>query len=383
MDIEKMINRTLINAEPFFSVYLHSKGASEGVAVSGTFELTSRCNFNCKMCYVHNSDSNSCKAQERSAEWWIDLGKKATEQGMIFLLLTGGEPLLREDFAKIYTELSKLGLVISINTNGSLLSGEILELFKKIPPARLNISLYGASEETYKKFTGLPAFDRVIENIKAVKDMGIDVRLNVSFTADNYEDYEGIYRLSRELNCHVKATPYMYPQVLVGEAHGINNCRLSPELAARNRVDWLRCLHTGEDYLKRLKSTLDGVDAFELSCDEEVVEGKVRCRAGRSSFWVNYKGEMCFCGVAGHPFSIDQYGFEEAWNRVKAFSSEIRTPQKCENCKLRHLCCVCAAACYTETGSFSGVPEYVCRFSELTAQLMKSEAERLEDNNGN
>jgi radical SAM protein with 4Fe4S-binding SPASM domain len=366
-----------------FSTYLHSKACAAGVPASATFELTSRCNFNCKMCYVHNQNSAACKAQEKSAGWWIDLGKKAAETGVVFLLLTGGEPLLRKDFKEIYTELSKLGFLISINTNGYLVNDEILELFKKNPPTRLNISLYGASDETYQKLTGVPAFSRVIENIKSLLSMGVDIRLNGSFTSLNAHDSEKIFKISRELGVHIKRTPYMFPQVLVGGKPGENGCRLSPEDAARQRVDWLKLLYTPEEYHKRLKAMVDGVDAFELSRDEECGEGKVKCRAGKSSCWVNYKGEMCFCGIAGHPFSIDELGFKGAWNEVRKFSDSIRTPAKCENCKYQPVCSVCAAACYTETGSFSGVPEYVCRMTEGIANLMQIETERLEAENGN
>ncbi len=382
MDVEKLINRAVVNDEPMFSTYLHSRANAAGVPVSITFELTARCNFNCKMCYVHLQDSARCKAEEKNAEWWINLGKKAVENGVVFLLITGGEPLLRDDFKEIYAELSKLGFIISINTNGYLINDEILDIFKKNPPTRVNISLYGASEKTYENVTGVPAFSRVIENVKKLRAMGIDVRFNGSFTGLNACDAAEIYRISRELDVHMKGTQYMFPQVLVGGKPGENPCRLSSEDAAQKRVEWLRLIYTPEEYEKRLKAMLKGVDAFGLSQDEECGEGKVRCRAGKSSAWINYRGEMCFCGVAGHPFSIDEYGFKGAWDKVREFSASIRTPAKCEVCKYRNICCVCAAACYTETGDFSAVPEYVCRMTERIAQLLKNEAERLGIDNG-
>ena len=82
--------------------YLEQQAYANKIPFKGVFELTARCNFNCKMCYVHRQDSALCKSQEKSAEWWIDLGKKAVEQGVVFLLITGGEPLLRDDFPQIY-----------------------------------------------------------------------------------------------------------------------------------------------------------------------------------------------------------------------------------------------------------------------------------------
>ncbi len=378
MDTEKLINRAVVNNEPMFSAYLHSKAAAAGVPVSATFELTARCNFNCRMCYVHSQDSALCKAQEKSAEWWIALGKEAIEQGVVFLLLTGGEPLLRKDFKEIYTELSKLGFIISVNTNGYLITDEIVALFRKNPPARLNISLYGANDKTYENITGFPAFSRVIENVKKLIDIGIDIRFNGSFTTLNAYDAEKIYNISRELNVHIKGTQYMFPPVVAGGKYGNNPCRLSPEDAAQKRVEWLKLIYTPEEYKMRLKSMVEGVDAFELSGDEEYGEGKVKCRAGKSSTWVNYRGEMCFCGIAGHSFSIDEYGFGGAWEKVKEFSASIRTPARCEGCRYKNICCVCAAACYTETGDFSAVPEYICRMTECISQLMKKETEGLE-----
>ena len=178
--------------EPLISSYLHNKAKEKGIPASGTFEITSRCNFNCRMCYVHNSQSNLLKKEELPAEWWIKTGKKAVEAGMVFLLITGGEPLLREDFPEIYKALHQMGLVISINTNGYLISDKIKELFNEYPPNRLNISLYGSDNETYKKFTGTAAFDTIMENIKYLRDADIDVRFNCSITPDNRNDMKNI-----------------------------------------------------------------------------------------------------------------------------------------------------------------------------------------------
>lgn len=69
---------------------------------------------------------------------------------MLFLLLTGGEPFLRKDFRQIYTELKKLGLLISINTNATLIDEETVEWLKKDPPMKVNVTLYGGGNETYK-----------------------------------------------------------------------------------------------------------------------------------------------------------------------------------------------------------------------------------------
>ena len=76
--------------------YFYQKAAANLLPIGGTFELTPRCNMNCRMCYIRMSESQMCqRGAERTADEWIALGKSCAEQGMLFLLLTGGEPFLR------------------------------------------------------------------------------------------------------------------------------------------------------------------------------------------------------------------------------------------------------------------------------------------------
>ena len=116
-------NRIPAPAEPLWATYIQQKGAALGLPLAGNFELTPRCNFSCKMCYVHEQVA---KNEELSAAEWIALGKQARDRGMLFLLLTGGEPLIRDDFQEIYHELKRLGLMVSINTNASLIDDHMV-----------------------------------------------------------------------------------------------------------------------------------------------------------------------------------------------------------------------------------------------------------------
>ena len=114
--------------EPYISRYLHMKGQKLGLPIAGNFELTARCNFNCPMCYVHMSAEEVAeKGRELSAKEWIAFAEAAKNRGMIFALLTGGEPFVRKDFFEIYGAMKAMGLMVSINSNGSMLQGEVLE----------------------------------------------------------------------------------------------------------------------------------------------------------------------------------------------------------------------------------------------------------------
>ena len=110
----------------FFPIgkYLTQKANKLNIPIHGIFELTSRCNFNCKMCYINHS--KEIKDKELTINQWLEIGKKAKNNGTLFLLLTGGETMIRDDFIELYQELAKMGFRIVINTNGSLLTKDII-----------------------------------------------------------------------------------------------------------------------------------------------------------------------------------------------------------------------------------------------------------------
>lgn len=124
---------------------------------------------------------------------------------MLFLLLTGGEPLIRADFRYLLTELKKMGLLVSVNSNGSLIDRDWLEFFRHEPPFRFNITLYGGSDAAYERLCGRAMFGRVTENIRALRELGIGVKLNASMTPYNIGDMEQIYHIAEELGTPMPA----------------------------------------------------------------------------------------------------------------------------------------------------------------------------------
>ena len=350
------------SSEPYIATYLHSKGRRLGLPIAGNFELTARCNFNCPMCYVHMTQEQvDAAGRELTARQWLDIAKAARDKGMVFALLTGGEPLVRKDFFEIYDGMRQMGILLSINSNGSMLQGPILERFLEAPPFRFNISLYGGSNETYRNMCGIPAYDRVKENIRTLRKAGVDVSLNLSITPYNKDDLKQIYADAVELDVNVRASSYMYPPVRInGEQYGCSN-RLSAEESAGYSVAWDELRFTPEEFAIRAANMAKFADFEQDGCPVEAGEG-VRCRAGSSSFWMTWDGKMLPCGMMTTPVVKPlEIGFEAAWEQIKAATAQIRTPAKCVGCDYQEICGACAAVYYTETGSFDGVPEYVCR----------------------
>lgn len=357
----KIINHPA-DSEPALSAYLNAKGCREGLPITGNFELTARCNFSCPMCYIHTGeDPADLRRRELSAEEWLSIASNARDMGMVFLLLTGGEPLVREDFPYLYENLIKMGLMVSVNTNASLYGGEVREVFLRYPPARIHATLYGGSGETYAAQCGLPAFERVVENLRQMKTDGLQVGLNVSLTPQNGADLGRMDALARSLELPVRFSAYLYPPVRAGGAAGVNGGRFEPEQAGQALAQWYALRDSREQFLARAEHLRRG----------EAPAGERRCRAGRSSFWMTWDGRMLPCGVmeAGAAYPLRE-GFSAAWERVRGFAAAISGPEECASCPQRALCPVCPAACVGETGRFDCVPDYLCRMTGSMAQRL-------------
>lgn len=349
-------------SEPLLSRYLHGKGAAGGFPVAGNFELTPRCNFNCRMCYVHLSpEEQRRRGQELSAAQWLSIGEEACQAGMVFLLLTGGEPTLRPDFPEILSGLKRMGVLVSVNSNGYLLRGEIRRRILADPPHRFNITLYGVSDATYESLCGVPAYETVVENIRALREAGVDVKVNLTVTPENVGDLDAIRDAARALGAHVQMSAYLFPPVRVtGET--AFTARLSPEAAARLEADRLRSTLTPEQ-LAQLRSSLT-IPREEDECSY--------CRSARSAFWISWDGKLSPCGMLPEPAAdICALGFRAAWERVREAMRPLQYPAPCRACRYRELCHLCLAKCYCETGGFDRVPEYPCRMTQALLRALE------------
>ena len=376
-----------IPVEPPVTEYLHAKASRLYIPLSGTFELTPVCNMNCKMCYVRMSRAEQEAVHPlRTAEEWLELGKTARDRGMLYLLLTGGEPFLRPDFREILSGLHQMGLLITINSNGTLIDESVVECLKESPPVRINITLYGASDETYERLCGNPeGFTQVTKAIRLLKEAGITVKINCSLTPYNAGDLEKIFAFCKEEQLIIQATSYMFPPLRRDAAKVGQNDRFTPEQAAYYSAKIESLMNGDEAFLKRMEEKkLEGLPADTgEACQDTEGEG-IRCRAGKCSFWVTWDGRLLPCGMLpGKGVSdVFQIGFEEAWKRASGEAAAIRLPARCTNCGLREQCRACAAMVLTESGDYSIVPEYRCKMAHEYPSACQKLAEEIRSGKG-
>lgn len=366
--------------EPRLVEYFHRKAQITKTPISGTFELSPLCNMDCKMCYIKMSkEKQESIARLRTKEEWIELAKKAKEKGLLFLLLTGGEPFLVKDFKELYIELYKMGFCISVNSNGTMIDEDVIEWLKHYPPMRMNITLYGASDETYGRLCNNPkGFTQIVKALSLLNENNIQVKLNCSVTPYNKDDLKQMMDFAEEHDLPIQAASYMFPPLRKDETKIGQNDRFTAEDAALYGA-YISAYSNGFD---RFKEYIESGQLALYDADDDcgVVEGEhMRCRAGITSFWMTWEGKMLPCGMIPEggldPWEV---GFDEAWENTKNIVSEIKLPVKCAGCGKKDECMTCAAMVYTETGTYDKVPQYRCEMTKNYPEACKKVLKELE-----
>ncbi len=354
--------------------YLYRKAAAARMPISGTFELTPRCNMRCRMCYIQMPEDR--KKQELTAAQWIDLGRSCAQQGMLFLLLTGGEPFLRKDFQEIYTEMKRLGLSITINTNGTLIDEKTVQWLSADPPARVNVTLYGGSNDTYRNLCGHPTgFDATTKAVNMMKEAGLLVHINSSFTCCNLQDMDTILNFGKSRGIRTSAATYMFPPVR-NDRNGKcdESVRLDPEKSGQARAKAECLISDPELFRHRLQALHTGCPEEappEEECDRSPHE-PLGCMAGRASFWIAWNGTMTPCGLMTQPTVHPlETGFAQAWESLVNQTAALRLPPECGSCAMRNHCMICGAVAMAETGCTHKKPEYLCRQTQAYLAQME------------
>lgn len=359
--------------------YLYTKAGQARIPLSGTFELSPVCNFACKMCYIRKT-AKEVREHDRTIlqlEDWLRIAREGRDRGLLYLLLTGGEPFLWPDLWKLYDELIDMGMLVAINTNGSLIDDEAIRHLKAKPPRRINITLYGASDETYKRLCGADqVFSKVDRAIRGLRDAGISVKLNCSLTPDNACDHEKIVEYADRNKLNLALTTYMFPPVRRDPSMVGRNQRFTPEEAAEYRMKTFLLQHGPENFEKYLADIRSGSIAppgLEEGCVDPV-DGRIRCRAGKSTFWITWDGWLTACGMMTQP-RVDLKGSDlnTAWQRITELAAETRLSGVCAKCPNSKICHPCAAMAIAETGSAAGIPRYLCQMTQRMRQVAGSD----------
>jgi radical SAM protein with 4Fe4S-binding SPASM domain len=343
---------------------LWDKMKSKRALFSFDLELTARCNLNCRHCCINlPANDKAAQARELSLAEIAHITDQAVELGALWCLITGGEPLLRDDFADVYLMLKRKGLLVSVFTNATTIRAEHVALFKKYPPRDIEVTVYGATRQTYEAVSRRPGtYAAFVRGLDMLFEAGVRVRLKAMALRSNLHEMEAIATFGR---ARTKDFYRFDPQLHLrfdGDAvrnEEIRGERLTPEeIVALERADEKRF-----GALQASCDTLINEEFTHIGCDH-----LFHCGAGNGRFNVSYDGTFRLCSslwAPGTTVNLRQASLREAWETLIPAVRDLRSHDAeylntCRKCAIVNLCLHCAANVHLETGAMDGATPYFC-----------------------
>ena len=344
--------------------------------LNGTFELTGRCNLQCRMCLMRVNHARIMETglHERTAEEWIHMAEQVAKEGTISLLLTGGEPMLRPDFAEIYEAIAKMGFVLNLYTNATMVTDPIIKLLQKYPPHKIGVTMYGASNETYQKLcASSDGYDRFRDGVDKLSSLPSLFSIRTTIVQDNVNDLAEMRRYTEEKFGPEKVltvSTFVMNKIRCGIASPVE-CRLTPEEHIRMLFPQIieKWEQTRQGLLPKIKKKLE---PQKHSLPQEGQYLFESCRAGIDSYAINWSGRMYACEILDKGYTEPfETGFRKAWEDLPEQYPRSITVEKCRTCPHAYICSSCPAYRLGETGDWFGVPEYACRTAKFLDQILQ------------
>jgi radical SAM protein with 4Fe4S-binding SPASM domain len=350
-----------------FSKRLHNKLNGKRIPISGSIEVTERCNLRCAHCYINlPANDKDARKTELSYQEISNIIDQIADQGCLWLLFTGGEPFIRNDFLDIYTYAKKKGFLITLFTNGTLITPRIADYLAGWRPFAIEITIYGHTQETYEKITSIPSsYEKCMQGIELLIERNLPLKLKTMVLTLNKHEVFDMKEYAEKLGLEYRFDPVLNSRIDGNKRP--NKFRISPEeilaldLADEKRVKGLR------EFCERFWAVPQNPEYL------------YQCGAGLENFHIDAYGQLSACMMARKPSYDLRHGtFEKGW---RDFIKEVRAQKwsrntRCKHCDLISLCGQCPGFAQMESGDQEEPVEYLCQIAHLRANtfgLQKNE----------
>ena len=338
--------------------------------LTGSIELTDRCNMGCKHCYINQAAGDSViRKRELSTSQIKDIFNQIAEAGCMQLLMTGGEPLLRPDFTELYLYARSIGLMIVLFTNATMITPEIIEVLKSSPPLMVEVSIYGVTKETYEKVTGLPgSFERFLNGMTLLKESGLKAATKSVLLNINMHELAKMKEFAQEMGMPFRYDGSMWPRV---------NGASTPfdyQLTVEDNIK------LDNDDPERLKNWTN----FYLKSKDKIFRNEkyaFNCGAGHRSFHIDSQGRIGVCMMVRRPsFSVPELGFSNAWLRLDEVRHAERTKgSKCLSCSAASMCVQCPGWSQLMYNDNETIVDSVCQLTKAREKNILSKVNLVEE----
>jgi radical SAM protein with 4Fe4S-binding SPASM domain len=331
------------------------------VPLQGILETTYRCNLNCVHCYVNlPAADQAARSRELPLERLLGLVDEMADAGVLQVLLTGGEVLVRPDFERLYRHCLEKGLLVTVFTNGTEVTERIADLFAAHRPHAIEITLYGATKDTYEKVTRVPgSYEKCLAGIKRLHARGLPLKLKTMALVANAHEVPAMRALAQELGL-----PFDHDALLNARVDCGADRHHAQQLSAEKTVDLDR--QDVAAFARLAAHARDVVGPRPEAPDQPLYT----CGAGVTGFTVDPFGALQLCQLSRrNSFDLRVGSFDEGWNVhfPKLRERRWQTRALCRTCELVGLCGSCPGAAELEHGDPEAVVASFCEIAHARA----------------
>lgn len=298
------------------------------IPINASIFLTNNCNFKCRHCYVQSLKNRSPYPLEINE--WNRLLRELKSNGCIYLTISGGEALSASNFLEFYRIAYDLNFQITVISNLSLLNNKHKMLFALKKPHKIIVSLYGFSDKTYSEFCGVQGiFERVIDNIEALHQMGINIELQTVINIINYNEIALMNDFANKNKLKMN-----FFRNITCEIDG-NNRPLNYQISISQEIESYKTLHDEHNLIIAIKENTNMWN-----------DGYKRCFAGLTNCYIDYQGNMFLCNhMQAIKVSLLKSDFKQCWDKIYEIRKEyIEKSNPCADCTKRSICGKCTPA---------------------------------------
>jgi len=317
-----------------------------------SWNITKRCNLKCMHCYLDAAELSSPKGELSTQEAFslIDEISKTAPNAM--LILTGGEPLLRDDVFDIAKYASSKGLMVVLGTNGTMIDARIACQIKESNIKGIGISIDSIKPESHDDFRGIQgAWQKTLSGIDVLKKHKIDFQLQVTVTKNNYNEIPFLIEYS--IKSGARAVNVFF---LVCTGRGQEMTDITP----KQYEDMLKYLANAQkEYEDKIMVRARCAPHFlrvvqEINPDSEIMKGATSgCLAGTHYFRITPEGDVTPCPyMPTSAGNVRKQRLSEIWDNADIFKT-LRNPVykgNCKDCEFNDVCGGCRARAYAEKG---------------------------------
>ncbi len=315
------------------------------------WELTGRCNLNCIHCYmIRDSDREELSRDEIGG-----ILDQLAREGCLYLVLSGGEPLMRGDFFEIAHAARNKGFALRLFTNGTLITPEIADKIYDLQPLSVEISIYGMDPSIHDEITAIPeSYNKTISALRKLNDRGLRTIIKSPIMKQNRKEFRMLKRFAEELGAG-----FVYDLIIVTRDDG-SKAPLNYRLSDRDLTEFL-ISEADPEMWKPGKVTIDQDDPS--------------CCAGFNTLCISPHGDVYPCVAikrsAGNLREESLLRILSSENLSKIRSIRFSGLKGCPECQLLPYCNRCMGMALVEDSDIKGPSTAACTMARARRDIIR------------